>query len=133
PPPELARAHDANQAVLQHMTDAETGVRGFQLTGDEVFLAPYDTGRAGAFTAFDVIAAHSDDSAVRRSLTVERAAASQWLSAYAVPIVNAGVADRASARPPRGKSLFDAIRTANADVDAAIRAEQRSVVAADRH
>src|SRR3954464_10956803 len=34
-------ARDANTAILQHMTDAETGVRGFQLTGDTTYLRPY--------------------------------------------------------------------------------------------
>ena len=33
-----------NHAVLQALTDAETGVRGYQLTGDPSFLEPYRTG-----------------------------------------------------------------------------------------
>jgi hypothetical protein len=85
-------ARDANTAVLQHMTDAETGVRGFQLTGDKSFLEPYDQGRIGAFTSFDEVAARTTDPTVLRLLTAERAAASRWLYVFAYPVVNAGVA-----------------------------------------
>src|SRR5947207_7382679 len=34
----------ANDAVLQALTDAETGVRGYQLTGDPAFLQPHRLG-----------------------------------------------------------------------------------------
>ena len=34
---------EANEAVLQYMTDAETGVRGLKLTGEKLFLEPYNT------------------------------------------------------------------------------------------
>ncbi|AGZ43067.1 putative two-component system sensor kinase [Actinoplanes friuliensis DSM 7358] len=128
----LEAARDANVAVLQHMTDAETGVRGFQLSGDKAFLDPYDKGRAGAFTALDEVTTESTDPTVLRRLVDERAAASRWLYAYAYPIVNAGVADPRFARTARGKQLFDDIRITNAAVDAAIHAEQQRVAAADR-
>ncbi|MEV6488354.1 ATP-binding protein [Actinoplanes sp. NPDC051633] len=128
----LDEARAANKDILQHMTDAETGVRGFQLTGARTFLSPYDSGRVGAFTAFDHVDALAPDAEVRRLLVAERAAASHWLYAYAVPIVNAGVADRDEARAARAREWFNEIRTANAAVDAAIRAEQQSVAAADR-
>ena len=127
----IGRAQDANQAVLQHMTDAETGVRGFQLTGEQMFLDPYDAGRKGAFTAFDAAEGSTSDDAVRRALTAERRAAAHWLYAYAIPIVNAGVADRDDRRAARGKEMFDEIRTSNAAVEAAIRAEHRAVADAD--
>src|SRR4051794_41761829 len=68
----IGRARDANVAVLQHMTDAETGIRGFQLTGQRAFLGPYDTGRVAAFTAFDEVAALSTDPRGLRVLWVER-------------------------------------------------------------
>jgi two-component system phosphate regulon sensor histidine kinase PhoR len=127
---ELALA--ANSAVLQNMTDAETGVRGFQLTGDKDFLSPYDSGRVGAFVAFDQLTALSADPVVLARLTTQRQAAVHWLYAYGIPIVNAGVADADDARASRGRQLFDLVRTANAAVDAAIRAEQHRVVTADR-
>jgi len=127
----IDRALEANREVLQHLTDAETGVRGLQLTGDRLFLTPYDSGRAGAYTAFDRIATLSGDDEVHRLLAAEREAASRWLSGYAAPIVDAGVADRSQPRAARGKEMFDLIRVANAAVDAALRAEQRATAAAD--
>jgi signal transduction histidine kinase len=42
------------------------------------------------------------------------------------------VADADEARASRGRQMFDVVRTANAGVDAAVRAEQRRVTAADR-
>jgi len=127
----LVAARTAHTAVLQHLTDAETGVRGFQLTGEKLFLEPYDLGRVGAFTAFDEVAAATTDENVLRLLAVERAAASQWLYAYAYPIVNAGVADPDRSWTARGKTMFDRIRAANAAADAALRAEQQAIAAAD--
>lgn len=128
----LVEARAANKAVLQHLTDAETGVRGFQLTGELEFLAPYRSGKGTAFDAFDRVAELSADDDVRRRLTAERAAAAHWLYAYAVPTVNAGVADRDEKLFTRGKTAFDQIRVTNAAVDDALRAEQRSVARADR-
>ncbi|GAA3341124.1 hypothetical protein GCM10020358_31290 [Amorphoplanes nipponensis] len=125
-------ARDANNAVLQNMTDAETGVRGFQLTGDQRFLEPYDAGRIGAFRAFDEVAARTTDPAALRLLTAERTAASRWLYAFAYPVVNAGVADPGFTQTTRGKQLFDELRAANAAVDTALVADQHRVAAADR-
>ena len=34
----------ANDEVLQSLTDAETGIRGYQLAGDPAFLQPYESG-----------------------------------------------------------------------------------------
>ncbi|MFI5494123.1 ATP-binding protein [Actinoplanes sp. NPDC051859] len=126
------QARDANTAVLQHMTDAETGVRGFQLTGARSFLEPYDQGRASAFTALDLVAARMNDPEVQRLLTEERAAVSQWLYAFATPIVIAGKADPAYSQTARGKELFDEIRRANAAVDGAIVLRMRENADADR-
>ncbi|MEV4703086.1 ATP-binding protein [Actinoplanes sp. NPDC049316] len=128
----LERARDANTAALQHMTDAETGVRGFQLTGRTLFLEPYEQGRVGAFTSFDEITANASDPGVLRLVALERAAAAQWLYAYATPIVNAGEADPRFPQTQRGKELFDELRAANAAVDRAVRAEQADAAAAAR-
>jgi signal transduction histidine kinase/CHASE3 domain sensor protein len=126
----LAAAREANVAVLQHMTDAETGVRGFQLTGERVFLAPYDSGRAGAATSLDAVTRHTSAPAVERLLRVEREAATRWMDVYAIPTVDPGAGDGVPAA--RGKHLFDRFRAANADVDAAIRAEQVTAAAGGR-
>ncbi|XVV09410.1 ATP-binding protein [Actinoplanes sp. CA-131856] len=124
--------HDTNQAVMQQMTNAETGVRGYQLTGDEAFLQPYDSGRSAAFAALDNLAAIVDDPEVSRLLQSQREAAENWLYAYAIPIVNAGGADADAARLARGKELFDGLRTANSDVTAAIDAYGESLARDER-
>ncbi|MFG1604683.1 ATP-binding protein [Actinoplanes sp. NPDC049265] len=129
---QLGDARTANKAVLQNMTDAETGVRGFQLTGDPTFLDPYKSGKVAAFVAFDHVAELSTDPEVRRWLTAERAAAAHWLYAYATPIVNAGVPDGNETLTARGKTSFDRFRVANASVEDALRAQQQAVAAADR-
>lgn len=121
---DVARA--TNHAVLQYMTDAETGLRGFQLTGDQTFLEPYGSGREGAFSALQRMAADPLDAETARLLRAERQAAEGWLYGYAIPIVNAGTADADPVRALRGKDLFDRLRTANADVFAAVESyEQR--------
>jgi len=128
----ITRAREANRAALQFMTDAETGVRGFQLTGSRKFLEPYESGRIAAFGALAALQAENTDSEVRRLVGAERQAASGWLYAYAIPIVNAGTPDADENRAERGKDMFDRIRTANSDVDAAIDTEQQTTAAADR-
>src|SRR4051794_12646678 len=112
----IEQAFAANSAVLQNMTDAETGIRGFQLTGDKAFLAPYGSGRVGAFQAFDRLSRLSRGPVVRDRLAAQRQAAVHWLDAYAIPIVAAGVADADQSRASRGRQMFDAIRTANSAV-----------------
>nr|WP_296065946.1 ATP-binding protein [uncultured Actinoplanes sp.] len=121
----IERTQQLNRDVLQNMTDAETGVRGFQLTGDKAFLGPYVSGRAGAYASLEGLwtAVHNDE--VRRLLAIERSATADWLYSYAIPIVNSGVPDTNTARVTRGREMFDDIRAANANVGAAIEAEQR--------
>jgi len=122
----------ANEAVLQNMTNAETGVRGFQLTGEPDFLGPYDTGKVGAFASFDAAEAGTTDSHVKELLFVERQAATRWLTAYAVPVVLAGVADADRVRIARGKEMFDHFRVTNSLVAGAIADERETIVSADR-
>lgn len=119
---------NADRAVLQYMTDAETGVRGFQLTGDKAYLTTYDSGRRGAFVELDRLAARSQSADIARLVEAERAAAERWLYAYGIPIVNAGVADADAARAARGKELFEELRTANAAVARAVSAEHEALV-----
>ena len=64
----IARALSANQAVLQHMTDAETGVRGFQLTGEKAT----DVADASGTLMLDV-ARRQWSSAVLQAVQIDRA------------------------------------------------------------
>jgi signal transduction histidine kinase/CHASE3 domain sensor protein len=123
---------DSNRSVLQFMTDAETGVRGFQLTGDKDYLKPYDSGRNGAFVELTRLSVRAGSDTIEKLVGDERAAVDQWLYAYAIPIVNAGVADTDAGRAAHGKALFDQVRTANTAAGKAIAAERERTVTADR-
>ncbi|WP_433293285.1 ATP-binding protein [Actinoplanes sp. CA-030573] len=123
---------EANREVLQGMTDAETAVRGLQLTGEQQFLEPYESGKRGAFAALDRLDDAVENPVLVRLVTAERQAVNRWLYAYGIPIINAGVADGDLRRAARGKELFDDIRAANALVGKAVEAERAAVHAADR-
>ncbi|WP_430788830.1 ATP-binding protein [Actinoplanes sp. G11-F43] len=131
------RAEIANDHVLQEMTDAETGVRGYQLTGNEIFLEPYENSRAAAMTALDTVGRNSTTARVAALLGRQREAVHAWLDGYAVPIV-AGRLPSTGADPTpvttptttddehatQGKHLFDQLRTVNAEMDQALAAER---------
>jgi two-component system phosphate regulon sensor histidine kinase PhoR len=124
------RAEIANDQVLQRMTDAETGVRGFQLTGEPAFLEPYERGWTAALAALTDLGRHVSGEDTQRLLDREREAVHAWLDGYAAPIVAAGVPDADTTRAVRGKGLFDELRLANAAVADAVAREYRRVQAA---
>ncbi|WP_030442604.1 ATP-binding protein [Actinoplanes subtropicus] len=128
----LDRLLDGNRRVLQDMTDAETGVRGFQLTGEPAYLSPYESGSREAFAALDDLDADATSTAVRGLTRAERAAAKRWLDAYGIPIVGAGVADADPELAASGKRMFDELRAANGTLDRALEAERTTEVAAGR-
>ncbi|GAA4937075.1 ATP-binding protein [Actinoplanes utahensis] len=123
-----ARAELANERVMQGMTDAETGIRGFLLTGDTAFLEPYRTAWATVAAALDEVAASTDDPAAEKLLADQRAAIHRWLDRYAVPIA---ADQRPAANPLRdaeGKQLFDDLRRVNDALSTALVAEQRAML-----
>jgi two-component system phosphate regulon sensor histidine kinase PhoR len=123
------RAEIANDQVLQRMTDAETGVRGFQLTGEPAFLEPYERGWTAALTALDDLARHVSGEEAQQLLGREREAVHAWLDQYAAPIVAAGVPDGDTTRAVRGKEMFDEFRQINVAVADAVAREHRRVLA----
>jgi two-component system phosphate regulon sensor histidine kinase PhoR len=130
----LARADHAkvaNEQVLQQMTDAETGVRGFQLTGDRTFLEPYEKGRTTALAALDEIAINSFSPQVEQLTDRQRDAVRAWLDTYAVPIVTAGVPDTDAGHAVEGKRLFDEIRLSGQVIAEVLAGERRELLATD--
>ncbi|WP_229073273.1 ATP-binding protein [Actinoplanes sp. DH11] len=123
---EITAARLANLRVLQQMTDAETGLRGFQLTGDTAFLEPYESGRAGALAALDEVEAGVADDPARQVAAQERAVARTWFEEYAAPVVATGQAGEEEAHAVRGKQIFDELRLVNEAVDQSIAADQRA-------
>jgi two-component system phosphate regulon sensor histidine kinase PhoR len=109
----------ANAAVLQALTDAETGERGYQLTADAKFLQPYYSGLSHYPASMHRAVALAPDAAGRKLLTVEKQSAQRWISSYAQPIVAAHRVEplaQAEATLDRGKALFDRLRAANSAV-----------------
>ncbi|MFC4072710.1 ATP-binding protein [Actinoplanes subglobosus] len=125
-----ARAEIANDQVLQRMTDAETGIRGYLLTGEQAFLEPYEKGWTAALAALDDLAHHVDGAAAQQLLGREREAVHTWLDDYAAPIVAARSPGADAIQAVRGKAMFDEFRVVNAALDAAVDTERRRVAAA---
>jgi len=114
---QVAPAIDTNDAVLQAMTDIETGVRGYVISQNPVALEPYRQGirrlpelRRRLRTLMAV------DTPEKRLVAAQDRAIDAWLGHYAVPRVHApvGLDTFEPARFYRGKRLFDQIRAANA-------------------
>jgi signal transduction histidine kinase len=96
------------------LLNQETGVRGYALSGQQVFLHPYSLGLAGqkqALARLDPVLAGLP--AARADLRRVLAAASDWRTSYAIPVMRAVAATGkapASPTPDRGKADFDGIR-----------------------
>ena len=112
-------ANNAHLQVLPLMLDSETAVRGYLLTGNPDFLAPYRQARpkilpdlATARAALDANGLHGVD----HQLDVERALVTKWLSSYADPIAANPNSSRlpSAAAQTAAKRLFDQFRTADA-------------------
>jgi signal transduction histidine kinase len=100
--------------VLQvALVDQETGIRGYALAGQEVFLQPWEIGQRGEARATAALDAVADDPdlALRTDLDQVAAKADRWRTEYARPIlaqVRAG--QPVTVSPVRGKQLFDDLR-----------------------
>lgn len=118
-------AQQANQSLLQVLTDAETGVRGYQLTGERVFLEPY-LRAVGEYPQAMRHATAAADPAVRGLLLVQDAAAQAWLTEYGGPIAArpAGRPSADAALSARGKALFDRIRAVNRQIADVLRQDE---------
>ena len=116
---ELVPASDANEAVLQDMTDAETGLRGWVATGDRTFLEPYFAGRRGLADEQAVLRRFArEHPEMRAAVEAQSAAVQDWFDAYAEPRLRqpAGPTHVSRQRLLAGKQSFDRVRGANAVV-----------------
>ncbi len=129
----ITRLEDARRVVLDRngpavlaqmrlsaaLLEQENGVRGYALSGQEQFLAPYRHGRNAERAAYRQLRPLLDEpamAAARRNTVRVRAAAAAWRGGYAQPVI-AGVArsgPRAggSPTPDEGHRLFAAVRSA---------------------
>src|SRR5665647_3013840 len=118
----ISPAFDANAQVLQAMTDAETGLHGYQVSHDPELLTPYRGAEARTMAALAtlqdkiVLTARyddNDDTAQHASLEGrQRLAVEQWW-AYALSIEQAAVRGERTDVLQR-PALFDSFRRANA-------------------
>ncbi|EXG80941.1 ATP-binding protein [Cryptosporangium arvum] len=122
----------ANDDLLLSLTEAQTGLRGYQLTGDPSLLDSYRRGLAGYATARSAVREAADRDPLRALVAAEIDEADAWVATSA-PLGDAvGIADVSVVR--RGEQQFDRLRSANAraatgfDADlTAARAHARSV------
>jgi CheY-like chemotaxis protein/CHASE3 domain sensor protein len=119
------------QTVLSTLKDAETGQRGYLLTGRESYLEPFSSARGALAGEFRALHALTDDDPVRR----RRLESLQALSAdkmdeigETVALRRSGDSDRALAlvRTDRGKNLMDGIRGVVDEMEAS----ERQLIAA---
>lgn len=126
----LSRTAQATDHLLDHtgpgrsqtyrlqaaLLDQENGLRGYVITGDAEFLAPYTRGVAAERTATAAITPLiADDPRLTADLSAVSRAADTWRRDYAVPLIaqarrsGPGRTDRASI--DRAKPAFDRVRT----------------------
>lgn len=121
----LVPAVRANEALLQAMTDAETGVRGYALSGLPLSLDPYESARTAVPRRLVELRQAVDDPALTALVDRQEAAIGSWFDRYAEPRLarGTGAASFDPALFALGKRLFDTIREENATLDN--RLEQR--------
>jgi two-component system phosphate regulon sensor histidine kinase PhoR len=115
----------------QGLTDAETGMRGYVLTGDAELLVPYERGRVAFRRHLDAAANLLDsDTSAGDDLNAMRRTGDRWLREFAQPAI---AARRAAATGPlhsEGKALFDQFRQAADHTNAVLEAERETDQAA---
>ncbi len=104
------------EALMSHITDAETGQRGFIITGDEAFLAPYTQALMHIDREFaELLDSKQDDAPQRARLTALRPIIDERLEriAISIKIMREEGPEAAMARIQSGvgKKLQDRIRT----------------------
>jgi signal transduction histidine kinase len=110
-----APANTRTQRLLVDLVDQETGVRGYALTHDEAFLAPYRKARAVQERDLQHLDALVDpDRDLSAKVQRLRSAARTWQQTIAEPAVRGIAAGRPEAvrlaESERAKDLFDRIR-----------------------
>jgi signal transduction histidine kinase/CHASE3 domain sensor protein len=119
----LAPASTAEAQGREAMIDMETGLRGYLLTGDRAFLAPYTAGRASYTRAHAQLAALPLDRRLSALVAASHQAAVRWQQDFAEPAVGGGGSTDAGTQA-RAKAQFDAFRSASDAVQRAVDGER---------
>ncbi len=99
-----------SRQLMRNVTDMETGIRGYYLTGDRSFLAPFVAAKSGVFTELDLIeklTANEPD--VHRQLAEVRDLDLRWID-YADQLLLQTPAHLSTQEYAVGKELMEAIR-----------------------
>ena len=110
-------ADTAHQQTLTLMLDSETAVRGYLLTRNPSFLAPYRSARGHILPDLDATKAALDGVGVRNldaAINAERSLANRWLTGYADPIAANRSTIPSTGQQTAAKAVFDQYRAANA-------------------
>ena len=119
----LRTASDAERSVV----DMETGLRGYVLTHDPIFLEPYRSGdRAARAQTTALVALTAGQPRERADAVRVRGQVADYVTAYAQPVIGlvrrAPIQARSRDTTAEGKRRVDQIRTGFADITAAERA-----------
>jgi signal transduction histidine kinase len=120
----VAPAVTAAQTISAALVDQETGVRGFTLGPEPIFLEPYTAGvqaESDAVARLRGIDGLPGQAAYLASLAETERLTALWRTEYAEPTIAAARAGQPAPDPAQGRLLFDRVRTASAalvaDVD----------------
>ncbi len=123
------RLRESGTAMMLSMVSAESSVRGYRLTGDRAFLAPYDAARTELPRDVDEALVSADAEDERELIRAQGAIARYWFSDLAAPIVvSDGRSEPTAAEAGVFKEVSSRYRALNARLD--VLAEER-VAAAD--
>jgi signal transduction histidine kinase len=94
------------------LVNQETGVRGYVITADPSFLAPYRDGLQSEARSLATLRAneHATGPAVAAELAMVQIASQSWEHKYAVPSLASPTTHRSVVIDLEGKRLFDAVR-----------------------
>ena len=110
---EVGPARRAALTLENALINQETGVRGYVITADSSFLAPYRDGLEREADALATLRAneHATGPVVARELAMVQIASQAWEHRYAVPSLSAPATHHSVAIDLEGKRLFDTVRS----------------------
>jgi signal transduction histidine kinase/FixJ family two-component response regulator len=128
---EIVMTRDTLHEILESLLDLETGERGYVITGDEKFLAPFNTAETNLSAQFDqLVTLVHDDPAFLKNVTELRANAEASLS-WQQEVIST------RSRSPEGamamvstakmKDMMDGLRAQVLELDGIYRAKQAAV------
>jgi diguanylate cyclase (GGDEF)-like protein len=127
-------AGDAARSAHAAMIDQETGIRGYLLSGQQQYLAPYLQGRQTLQTQeTELLADVQGDGSLTKLVFERRLAEQTWFDQWATPAVQGGQAAQEPAQlsgfVAKGKTLFDAYRAQHIRLVGAVDAARDRAIA----